>query len=448
MYRNFKKTVLGVAVSALIMTTPAYAMIKSVHIDADLDNIPSKAAGEAFFPEFIPGDDDEDDISIDKQQINDQMTLNPTIPVVYKVKIKSDDGRLDEDLKVMSKGVRSTSVDYVSEDGEEAEVRLMVYPFYQLKKPEDIKIADNGIVSWKEVDFADKYEIIVSWNKKNGDEADKHFYKDDPRFDASSYIKKSKDGKIGIAIRALPISEEGYMYVNEAYNEGIDSGLKEHGYVRTPNISWKRMDFADKYKICLEYIGSDGNKKKKYIVEDDTKRDIGAYINSAKDKRVKVTVRPLPRRDDREYFNLAMSEFAYAGTIAVDTSDYEPEDYWDFLGDYEAVQDANMADYCRRKGQSSNTSFGFRSANWKRTGSKWQYIRDGKAYNSGWLKINTYWYYFGNDGYLKTGWINDAGKWYYLDPSIGDDYGKMRTGNCKINGKDFIFAADGVCVNF
>ena len=62
-----------------------------------------------------------------------------------------------------------------------------------------------------------------------------------------------------------------------------------------------------------------------------------------------------------------------------------------------------------------------------------------KAYNG-----NYYWGYGNGDGTVKINqWINDGGKWYYLEES-----GVMLKDESKeINGKEYTFDSNGVCVN-
>lgn len=62
-----------------------------------------------------------------------------------------------------------------------------------------------------------------------------------------------------------------------------------------------------------------------------------------------------------------------------------------------------------------------------------------KAYNG-----NFYWSYGNGDGTIKTEqWIKDNGKWYYVDY-----YGEMlKDQSSYIDGKEYIFDSNGVCVN-
>lgn len=62
-----------------------------------------------------------------------------------------------------------------------------------------------------------------------------------------------------------------------------------------------------------------------------------------------------------------------------------------------------------------------------------------KAYNG-----NYYWSYGNGDGTIKTEqWIKDNGKWYYVDY-----YGEMlKDQSSYIDGKEYIFDSNGVCVN-
>ena len=67
----------------------------------------------------------------------------------------------------------------------------------------------------------------------------------------------------------------------------------------------------------------------------------------------------------------------------------------------------------------------------------------------GWILLKdydgeNYWYWGNGDGTIKTEqWIKDNGKWYYVDY-----YGEMlKDQSSYIDGKEYIFDSNGVCVN-
>jgi glucan-binding YG repeat protein len=48
---------------------------------------------------------------------------------------------------------------------------------------------------------------------------------------------------------------------------------------------------------------------------------------------------------------------------------------------------------------------------------------------------------------MHTGWLNANGKWYYLESQVGAACGIMYTGVHQINGQNYQFDANGVCLN-
>ena len=64
-------------------------------------------------------------------------------------------------------------------------------------------------------------------------------------------------------------------------------------------------------------------------------------------------------------------------------------------------------------------------------------------HNSGWYRLsNSEWCYYNEDGSLYTGWLSKSGHWYYLDP----DDGLMATGYTSIDGKEYYFSDSGEMV--
>ena len=93
----------------------------------------------------------------------------------------------------------------------------------------------------------------------------------------------------------------------------------------------------------------------------------------------------------------------------------------------------------------------------------WYACTDGTSYlKDGWFTINGSDYLFGPSGYMATGflkradgqwvyanesgafvggWVRDGGSWYYLSPS-----GAMLTGTQVINGRTYVFDANGIWI--
>ncbi len=439
MKRNLLKIICIGSTISILTALPAFAMVKNVEINADLDSISETDAGICFFPNYEVEEEDDIDAVIvaDTTSIKNN---NPTIPATINVTITSDSGALDDDLKISGTGIRSTYVDTVSVDNTEATGRLLVYPLYELKAPENLTIDTvNQQVSWSAVDYAGKYEIVVTYVNKNGNEKTYHSTTTNTHYSISTAVENAYGGQIGVAVRAIPTDDPGYQ----------DATISSDGIA-----SWTGYDvtFADEYEVRISYTNSEGKKITKKYRTSETSHDVSGYVNSAYGDTLKVTVRGIPKKNDAKYYNISISDWATTGSYAADTSDYEVDDKWDFLSDYKATVDGNFATNVTSNGSYNSVSTkslgsGDANAQWKRTTYKWQYIVDGTAYNQGWRKINDRWYYFDADGYMHTGWLEINGAWYYLESKVGSSTGVMCTGTKEINGQTYVFGSDGICTN-
>ena len=435
--RKHKRFLTGMGMTAaagILLSLPAFAMTKYIDLEINRDSIPEYNAGEAFMPEFELSSENNDNITIDLGA-GPETTANPTIPYNYEIKIHSDNESLDEDLQIRGSGIRSTYVDFVSADNSEAEGRLQVYPFYRLIAPSpEINKADKT-ASWEAVPYAGKYEYVVTYTTKNGDTQTKHGTTKQTHVSVSSALSADADGEIGFAVRALATEEEGYA--DAVINGGI--------------ASWAGMDWADKYRVRIQYTNPSGKKVKQEYTVTGTEYHVESYLNSAADHQVKVTVRAVPKNNDHAYYNIALSEFGITGGENPETGEYEVEEPWAFLADYTAVVDGNFAAKVPTGASSGltgiNTGLTGIDSNWKRITYKWQYLVNGAPYNAGWLKIGQAWYYFDPDGFMHTGWLTDTdGKRYYLESKVGSGQGQMVTGTREINGQTYTFDASGACM--
>ena len=419
----------------LCMAAPVSAMTRHIDLEADLDNIPEHNAGEAFLPDYVLMDDDEGQISVD-MEAGPEVTASPIVPYSLRIRIHSDNGSLDEDLVIRGNGIRSTSVEYVSEDNEEAEGRLLVYPFYRLPAPQPSADLSGGFVSWPEVPYAGKYEYLISYTDKNGDTKQKHGTTKQTSVSIASEISASASGQFGFAVRALATEEEGYT----------------EAVIRDGTAYWDDMNWADKYRVRIAFTSLGGKSAKQEKTVTGTSLDVQSYIDSSADHAVKVTVRAVPRSNDHAYYNIALSEFGFAGNEAVDTSDLEVDDPWEFLADYSAVSDgSSYASYVPTGASSGVTGVNGGAAGggtWKRITWKWQYLMNGVPYSSGWIRIGDAWYYFDPDGFMHTGWLTDTdGKQYYLETKVGSGQGRMVTGTREIDGVRCSFDESGARIS-
>lgn len=78
----------------------------------------------------------------------------------------------------------------------------------------------------------------------------------------------------------------------------------------------------------------------------------------------------------------------------------------------------------------------------KRANGDWVYADQDGAFVGGWVRDGGSWYYLDpSSKVMKTGWVADGGSWYYLSPS-----GAMLTGTQVINGRTYVFDANGIWI--
>ena len=433
--------VLATGAIAILSTMTAFAMRKTIEINADIDSIPTHAAGECFYPEYEVNEDDEDGLTVTFSEPVVASKDNPTMPATIKLQISSDQEDLDDDLRITGTCIRSTYVDTVSVDNTEASARLQVYPFYILNTPVPTINYQTGVVSWGPVAYAEKYEVVIDYQRKNGgDDKIVHKTTKDTSLNISSYLSSSDHNLLGVAVRALPTDVNAQSFDITRAN---------------PVVNWASFagEGAYKYKVVISYTNNAGTKQKKSFLTQSTYYDCTSYVNSAVDGKVHVEVKSQTATDETRYYNIANSDYGVTGTKSVDYSDYE-EDRWDFLSDYQAAVDGSFATHAQpSNGYAYGLSYnavgsGDADACWKRVTYKWQYLVSGVPYNQGWKKINGYWYYFDADGYMHTGWLQWNGKWYYLEAKVGATCGIMyQNMTALVYGQSYTFGADGACVN-
>ena len=79
---------------------------------------------------------------------------------------------------------------------------------------------------------------------------------------------------------------------------------------------------------------------------------------------------------------------------------------------------------------------------WVADRGSWYYLTGSGAMAIGWVNDGGTWYFLNASGKMATGWVKDRGTWYYLAPS-----GAMLTGTQVINGRTYVFDANGVWVH-
>jgi glucan-binding YG repeat protein len=239
---------------------------------------------------------------------------------------------------------------------------------------------------------------------------------------------------VGIAVRAI----------------ASDAMAAQDAVIGTDGIArWDNLKaYTDGYKVQISYVDNANKKAKTSTKTTNNYLDVTGYINSAKPGTLKVEVKTMPDYNDSRFYNIANGDWKQTG-YPVDTTDYE-EDRWDFLSDYKAVNDGNFAQNLNSAGSANYYRGALATSadgSWNRVTYKWQFLVNGVPYNQGWKKINGYWYYFDPDGFMHTGWLNANGKWYYLESQVGAACGIMYTGVHQINGQNYQFDANGVCLN-
>ena len=242
--------VLATGAMTLLSTMTAFSMIKTIEINADLDNVPTHEAGECFYPEYEVDEEDENGLTVTFSEPITASTDNPTVPATVKVYIASDEENLDDDLRITGTGIRSTYVDMVSVDNSEASARLQVYPFYILTAPNLKLDTAAGTLYWDPVPYAAKYEVLVNYARKNADDEVIHRTTKETSLNISNYLKSAYNGELGIAVRALPTDVNAQSFDITASNPIVNWG------------SFAGMG-VNNYKVVVSYTNTQGNKQKK-----------------------------------------------------------------------------------------------------------------------------------------------------------------------------------------
>jgi hypothetical protein len=150
---------------SILTAVPAFAMIRNLEINADLDNITEPSEhGVCFYPDYEVEEDEDVSVVFGTPQVINNG--NPMYPATIPVVIHSDNEALDDDLKISGTGIRSTYIDSVSVDNAEASGRLQVYPLYILMDANPVLNTAAGTASWNSVPYAGKYEVLISYPKK------------------------------------------------------------------------------------------------------------------------------------------------------------------------------------------------------------------------------------------------------------------------------------------
>lgn len=229
-------------------------------------------------------------------------------------------------------------------------------------------------------------------------------------------------------------------------------------------VRWDAVEYAGSYELVVSYTAKNGDWKQIKKRSDSETLDVRSELLTAarQDSNQQtdaetlwtearsaggfdVAVRAIPSKArSNQYCNIAKSGFV--SLYGVDVSEFEEDDVWEQVGQYQAVVDSETGLYVHGSGLQGNASAGPAGTGtgiWKRVSYHWQYLIDGVVVNSSWQQIGGVWYYFNPDGYMATGWLQDQGQWYYLEPKVGATQGIMTTGEREIDGVRYYFAGDG-----
>ena len=159
-------------------------------------------------------------------------------------------------------------------------------------------------------------------------------------------------------------------------------------------------------------------------------------------------------QDNGEWYYLKADGYMAAGEWAKDSSG------WMWMGTNGKavrsrwIQDGGEWYYLKANGYMA-------AGEWAKDSGGWMWMgANGKAVRSKWIQDNGNWYYLKENGYMAAGewakdsrgwlwmdaggkavrskWIKSGGQWYYLDAG-----GYMVTGTVSIDGKDYVFDAQG-----
>ncbi|NWO20485.1 hypothetical protein HW273_00910 [Oribacterium sp. oral taxon 102] len=427
MRKTGARTAVMAGLFSVLLSATALANIRSLEINADMDSIASMAApaGTAFLPTFEIEDEDAVMLDTSWDSVDALNRQNPTIPYTLRFRIRAEQDVLDDDLRIRGRGFRASYVDLVSADNTEARGRLLVYPFYQLVAPTGLTLdPGQGRLSWSAGDdYAGAYELVLCYTKKNGELATLHRRTKNKEYNVGTWLNESADHTLAAAVRALPTEEIGYE------RAALDT--------KSGTAGWTAYDGAESYRMLVKWTDQNGREQKHEETVKGTSRDVSSYVRQDRNHSPKVLVRAVPKQNDAKYYNIAVSDWARLGSA--DTSDYEIDDVWELLADYQGVTEGAFASLSRNAGGSPNDGGG----SWQREGYRFRYLMNGTAYNGGWKKLGGSWYYFDADGFMHTGWLTLDGRRYYFSEEIGAKNGSMLTGEQSIKGQSYRFSQSG-----
>lgn len=250
-------------------------------------------------------------------------------------------------------------------------------------------------------------------------------------------IRRTYVDSVSVDKTKASVRLEIYPYYRLTEPEGLQ--------VENGKLSWEAVPYAGSYEVVVGYTTKSGTEKTVRKTTKNTSINLSAYFSDDEDEGrytdVDAAVRAIPSTaTDYKYCNIAKSAFASLNG-SVDVSEYEEDDVWAKVGQYQAVEDSETGNYVSGSGYYASGSGPSKGADgvWKRVKYQWQFIENGEPVKSAWRQIKGAWYHFDADGFMQTGWLEDNGAWYYLETAVGAAQGVMQTGQHEIDGSTYYF---------
>ncbi|MGI6080637.1 MAG: hypothetical protein ACOYBV_06615 [Candidatus Avilachnospira sp.] len=386
MRKTVKILIMASAFSALMATTAFAARINSVDIKAVADDDAPLEAGKCVDPYFYTNSHNYSISGVEDLDADS----SPTRTHTYEITLDANDGnRFSDNVNVTYSGVTEVTRKRVEDDGYTLELRVEAYPYYMFPAPGNLHL-DEGEerAKWDSVSNADRYEYVIDWTDRNGDDKTKHGTTSSERVDISSYIRKYDDDRyddceiVGMAVRATG-----------------DAGKNP----RTADGEWAIIgdvdlgDYDDDYDSWSDAIGRESN----------TSGSTGSLGSPSQPSNQNGWVQ-----------------------------DLRGAWHWNTPNGYATgwIHDGSNWYYCNQSGTMLT--------GWINDGNGWYYCDASGKMLTGWVNDGSNWYYCDDSGRMQAGWLLDGSNWFYLNPisgAGGQPYGAMLTGWQAIDGNTYYF---------
>jgi len=242
-----KNKVLILALSGMMLGTmsiPIFAAepVQDVRISIAPDNDDEFSPGE-IEAGFEPTTDSSQ-YYVDEYDTSSS-SYTPKKSYTYTIDILPEDGyKFDSNAKVVVYG--ATEVTVKSRSTSKIVIKAKTFPFYVLDEPTNIVIDESEKeATWDKVEYAKKYNVVVRYTNKDGDERETKKTVTKTEIDLSGYIGKYED--VSISVQAVKGTTDGDKFISNS-----DYILSTDG-----SIDSDRSD--DEYTFSIPTSASDGS---------------------------------------------------------------------------------------------------------------------------------------------------------------------------------------------